>query len=240
MRMLSCLLLVAALGLPALAQDSEPPEKPPAKPPADTPKEEPKAEPKAETLDETLRRIEAAHKEHKDFAGKFEQTKFIPLTEDEVKSSGRFVFKKPDHVRWEYEKPSKSILVVAGDGGQKWSAATGRTEKFKLSEDRGMDAVVKQLFTWFKGEFTKLKDDYEVSVSSREPLKLTMKPKSEVLRKFINRIEVTFTKDDAEIDSVKLVEPLQPGDELEGYTLYVFKDTALDKGVKESEFEIGK
>jgi hypothetical protein len=103
-----------------------------------------------------------------------------------------------------------------------------------------MDAVVKQLFTWFKGEFTKLKDDYEVSVTSREPLKLTMKPKSEVLRKFINRIEVTFTKDDAEIDSVKLVEPLQPGDELEGYTLYVFKDTALDKGVKESEFEIGK
>lgn len=198
----------------------------------------PADQPKQETLDELLKRIEKAHNDHKDFKGNFDQTKYLPLFGDEIKSSGRFAFKKPDHVRWEYTTPHKSILVVTGETGRKWSESTKRVENFKLGDDRGLDAVVKQLFTWFKGEFTKLKADYEVSIESREPVKLKMTPKNEVVKKFIAAIEVEFTKGEGEISSVKIIEPLQKGDTEPGYTLYAFKDTELDTDIKDDEFKL--
>jgi len=201
---------------------------------------EPADEPvKKETVDELLKRVEEAHTEHKDFKGSFDQTKFLALFGDEIRSNGTFIFKKPDHVRWEYAKPHKSILVVTGETGKKWSESTGRVENFKLGDDRGLDAVVKQLFTWFKGEFTKLKDDYRVEIKSREPVTLTMTPKKDVVKKFIASIEVTFTKGEDEIKSVKIIEPADNGDEAD-YTLYQFKDTKLDSNVKDDEFKINK
>lgn len=201
--------------------------------------EEKKTEKKEETVDELLKRVEEAHKEHKDFKGSFDQKKFLALFGDEIKSSGTFVFKKPDHVRWEYAEPHKSILVVTGETGKKWSESTGRVESFKLGDDRGLDAVVKQLFTWFKGEFTKLKDDYKVEIKSRDPVTLKMTPKKEVVKKFIATIEVKFSSDEEEIKSVKIIEPADEGDDAD-YTLYQFKDTKLDSDVKDEEFEIDK
>lgn len=144
------------------------------------------------------------------------------------------MFLKPDKVRWEYEKPHQSILVISGDDGQKWTETTRRVEKFKLSEDRGLDAVVRQLFTWFKGEFTKLKDDYDVEIVQRSPTTLRMKPKKDIVKKYIACIEVKFTEKDEAIASVKITEPG------EDYTLYSFSDTRLDAGVKDEEFEIRK
>lgn len=233
-KMMLAMFALVLLGFSARAQE------PKAEPKAE---EKPKEEPppaKEETLDDLLKRIEAAHKEHKDFQGSFEQEKYLPLFDDKINSTGKFAFKKPDHVRWEYLKPHESILVVTGESGKKWSKATGRTENIKLADDRGLDAVVKQLFTWFKGEFTKLKDDYTVEILARKPSKLKMTPKKEVVKKFIAAIEVQFGGDDDQIASVKILEPMQEGDDAQGYTLYTFKDTRLDKGVADSEFEIAK
>ncbi|MCG3182297.1 MAG: Outer-membrane lipoprotein carrier protein [Planctomycetes bacterium] len=226
MRWILALLLIAAVTPVVLADDAA--------------EEKPKTEEaKLETLEDLLKRIEQAHKEHKDFKGGFEQTKYLPEFDDKIESSGKFVFKKPDHVRWEYEKPHKSILVVTGDTGKKWSESTGRTENFKLGDDRGLDAVVKQLFTWFKGEFTKLKDDYDVEIASRKPVTLKMTPKNKTVKQFIASIEVKFTEGEDQIDSVKIIEPAAEGDD-PAYTLYKFKDTKLDSDVKDSEFEIKK
>lgn len=226
MRWILALLLIAAVTPAVLADDAA--------------EEKPKTEEaKLETLEDLLKRIEQAHKEHKDFKGSFEQTKYLPEFDDKIESSGKFVFKKPDHVRWEYEKPHKSILVVTGDTGKKWSESTGRTENFKLGDDRGLDAVVKQLFTWFKGEFTKLKDDYDVEIASRKPVTLKMTPKNKTVKQFIASIEVKFTEGEDQIDSVKIIEPAAEGDD-PAYTLYKFKDTKLDSDVKDSEFEIKK
>lgn len=227
--------LVPALAVVAQVKPAEPKDQP-----KEQPKEEPKDPPKAETVDEFLKRIEDAHKEHKDFQGKFDQVKYVPLFGDEIKSGGRFAFKKPDHVRWEYTQPHKSVLVVTGDTGKKWSEATGRVEAFNLGDDRGLDAVVKQLFTWFKGEFTKLKDDYEVSILEAKPGKLKLTPKKDIVKKFIAAIEVAFAEKGDQITSVKIIEPMQEGDEEAGYTLYTFKDAELDKGVADSEFELSR
>jgi outer membrane lipoprotein-sorting protein len=223
--------LLLLLGSAALAQDDKPE---PAKPAEDQEEANP------ETLDELLERVEKAHKEHKDFKGKFEQTRYLPLFSDTVKSSGTFAFKRPDKVRWEYSTPHKSILVVSGDSGRKWSETTRKVESFKLSDDRGLDAVVKQLFRWFKGEFTKLKDDYTVEIKARDPVKLSMVPRSEALRKFIASIEVEFTKGEEQIASVKILEPKKAGDAEGGYTLYAFSETKLDSGLEADEFEIRK
>lgn len=234
----ACALILG--GLAASGQEAPKPAPEEKRKAEEKPEADEKPAPKEETLDELLARLEKAHKEHKDFQGNFEQEKFLPLLGDKIQSSGRFAFKKPDKVRWEYTKPHESILVVTGETGKKWSKATGRTEQVKLADDRGLDAVVKQLFMWFKGEFTKLKDDYDVEIQSRKPAKLKMKPKKEALKKFIESIEVQFAQGEDEISSVKIVEPKQAGDDEHGYTLYTFKDTKLDRGVADTEFEIAK
>lgn len=193
-----------------------------------------------ESLEDLLKRIEKNHDAHKDFKGKFEQERYLPLFDDTVESKGRFVFKKPDHVRWEYTSPNKSILVVTGDSGRKWSEGTNRTESFELGDDRGLDAVVKQLFTWFRGKFTGMTDDYEVEVIERSPAALKMTPKKEAVKKHIAAIEVRFNESEEEIESVKIIEPKGEGDDKAAYTLYEFKETKLDSGVKDEEFKINK
>ncbi len=234
MRLTAGLLLVLIAVSGAVAQDTAGTEQEPT----DKPAEKTADGQKPETLDELLARIEKEHKQHKDFKGNFEQTRYLPLFDDTVKSSGRFVFKRPDQVRWEYSKPHKSILVVSGNSGRKWSESTRKVEAFKLADDRGLDAVVKQLFTWFKGEFTKLKNDYEVERKAGDSLTLVMKPKNESVQKYIATIEVTFTEDGKQIAGVKLTEPQQKGDKQPGYTQYEFKDTELDSDVGDAEFEI--
>ncbi len=232
---LACLLM---LNLAVLAQDKTPETKPEQ---SETAKAEPKeAEPKKETIEDVLKRIEKKHKKHKDFKGDFKQTKYLPLFDDKVESSGIFVFKKPDNVRWEYKKPHQSILVVTEKSGKKWSASTEKTVSFKLSDDRALDAVVSQMFTWFKGEFTKLTDDYKIEELEHDNTRLKLTPKKKGLKKFIESIEVTFNKDETRLNSVKLIEPMKEGDDAAGYTLYKFENTKLDSDVKDSEFEIDK
>lgn len=245
MRWIFVAIMLLAMTLVAHAQDAKSPE--PSKeskaeapkPDNKTEKETPK-EPKPETVDACLTRLEKNHKDHKDFKGDFKQTKYLPLFGDKIESNGTFLFKKPSKVRWEYTKPHKSILVVDGDDGKKWTETTKRTETFKLSEDRGFDAVVKQLFTWFKGEFTKLKAGYDVEIAERSPTKLKLTPKNKVVKKFIATIEVKFATGDDKIESVKLIQPLQKGDKEAGYTLYAFSNTKLDTNIKDEKFEINK
>ncbi|MCC6575542.1 MAG: outer membrane lipoprotein carrier protein LolA [Planctomycetes bacterium] len=218
------LIVIAGLLLSVVVVSAQgAPPAPPAPPP-----------PKKESVDDVLKRIEKEHADHKTFAGKFKQEKHVLLFDDVIESSGRFVFKKPDHVRWEYTKPHESILVIAGDDGQKWNETTKKVEKFKLSDERGLDAVVKQLFTWFKGEFTKMTESYTVTLEGNKPTKLKMAPKNDTVKKFISSIEVTMSSDEKYIDSVKIVEP---GDD---YTLYTFSEAKLDGEVKDEEFEIKK
>ena len=219
-----CLLLGICV---AVAEDA-----PKAVEPKETPKEAPKA--KEESVEDVLKRIEKDHSEHKNFAGNFKQEKHVLLFDDVIESSGRFVFKKPDHVRWEYSKPHESILVIAGENGEKWNETTKKVEKFKLSDERGLDAVVKQLFTWFKGEFNKLTDDYTITILERKPSKLKMVPKKDLLKKFIAAVEVGMAEGDKEIATVKITEP---GDD---YTLYSFTGTKLDGDIKDDEFSIKK
>ncbi|MDC1142590.1 outer membrane lipoprotein carrier protein LolA [Planctomycetota bacterium] len=243
-RFLTLLLCVFLMQTFVIAQENTPKPKPEtlkAEPeaPKDPPEPEDKAE-KNETIDDVLKRIEKKHKEHKDFRGDFAQTKYLPLFDDKVESSGVFVFKKPDSVRWEYKKPHQSILVVAEGAGKKWSATTKKIESFKLTEDRALDAVVSQMFTWFKGEFTKLADDYDITKLDHATTRLQLAPKKAGLKKFISAIEVTFNDDESRLVSVKLIEPLKDGDEQSGYTLYKFENTKLDSKVQDTEFEINK
>jgi outer membrane lipoprotein-sorting protein len=229
-----CLVLFAAC-LPVLADDAPP--EPEAEEAAEEGAEE-AAEKAAEeeSLEALLRRIENAHKDNRDFQGKFEQRRYLPLFEDTITSSGSFAFRRPDRVRWEYTEPHRSILVVRGDAGHRWSAATDRVERFRLAEDRGLDAVVNQLFTWFRGEFTKLTEDYDVSIQQREPLTLELTPKAEAVRRYIARIRVTLDAD-LGITAIRLIEPAEEGEE-PGYTHYEFKDTRLNGGLEDSVFRI--
>jgi outer membrane lipoprotein-sorting protein len=231
---LGCAILLL-FSLPVLADDADNPQAEDAAEDAAEPKEEPKEEPE-ESLEALLRRIENAHKDHRDFSGSFDQRRYLPLFEDTIESSGTFAFRRPDHVRWEYSAPHRSVLVVRGDSGHRWSAATDRVERFRLADDRGLDAVVNQLFTWFRGEFTKLTDDYEVSIEQREPPILELTPKAEAVRRYISRIRVTL---DAELNikSIRLLEPAEEGEE-PGYTHYEFKDTRLNRDLEDSVFRI--
>lgn len=227
----------------ALAQETKPKTEPAKASTAEAKEEtepEKKADPEKKTIADLLGRIEKRHKDHKDFKGDFKQTKYLPLFDDKVESSGVFVFRKPDSVRWEYKKPHQSILVVSKDAGKKWSAATGKVESFKLSEDRALDAVVSQMFTWFKGEFTKLGDDYSIEKLEYKSVRLKLTPKKQGLKKYIESIEVTFNADESRLESVKLIEPLKKDDDTAGYTLYKFENTKLDSKVQDKQFNIDK
>jgi len=159
--------------------------------------------------------------------GEFTQTRHMKILARPLVSTGTFLFRTPDSLRWEYRSPIRSILLTH----------SGRTNRFVQRNDelvvdssanlQSMQMVVQEIGQWLKGRF----DENPAFTSSLEPgRKIVLVPKEPSFAALIQRIEIVLSERDGVIESVTILEGR------DSFTRIEFDQVALNQPIEDSLF----
>jgi len=157
----------------------------------------------------------------------FIQEKHLKILTHPLVSKGTFTFQTPQSLRWEYQTPIPSILLMYGGKVKKFIARDGR-----LVEDGGMQlgamqVVMTEISKWLDGRFSD-SDMFVVTFPDKQTIVLT--PRDQALAGMINRIELKVADVGGLLDSVTLFEGP------DSYTKMIFKNRVLNKTIPVSLF----
>lgn len=158
----------------------------------------------------------------------FVQYKHMDFLSEDVKTSGKMVFQTPNFVRWEYTNPYQYSVIfkedelLINDGGKKSSVNMGSSKLFKKLNELIVNSVKGDMFhnADFNVEFFKSPAYYKAVFTSKD----------KKIKEFIASFELFFSKENAEVMEVKMIEPSQD------YTRIEFKNRVLNQPVDASVF----
>jgi outer membrane lipoprotein carrier protein len=184
---------VAALGPPALAS-----------PPVGTPP----------PVDELLAKLEASSKDLTTLKGEFTQRTRVKLFKQELRSTGRILFRRPRQLRWEYTAPDPSVMVLDGDRATLTTPGAA-PQVFDLAHDATMRPIFDQLLLWLSpGSLGRAREQYQLTVAGTAELPtLVLEPKSGAMARAFRRVELRLDGRSGLLRGILLVE--QNGDEKE-------------------------
>jgi outer membrane lipoprotein-sorting protein len=158
----------------------------------------------------------------------FQQEKHLPILAHPLISEGRFVFQRPDALRWEYLRPVRSVLLLNA----------GKTQRFVqsgdgLAADRGaglqaMNLVLDEMRLWLNGDFER-SQTFAARLEAAGRIVLT--PRADALADFIQRIEIELDAKPGVIRTVTIYEDAQ------SFTRIAFHNVRLNAPVDPRLFE---
>ena len=158
----------------------------------------------------------------------FVQYKHLDFLAEDVKTSGKMIFKAPNLVKWEYTNPYQYSVVfkedelLINDGGTKSKVDIGNSKLFKKLNQLIVNSVKGNMFN---------DTDFTVSFyKSSKYNKAVFVSKDEKIANYIASFELLFNKDDAQVHEVKMVEPSQD------YTRIIFNNRILNSAINDSVF----
>ncbi len=157
----------------------------------------------------------------------FVQEKHLKILTRPIVSIGTFTFQAPQSLRWEYQTPISSILLMHGSKIRRFVQKDG-----ELTEERGvrfdfMQVVLTEIGNWLDGRFTD-NDMFKVSFPEDHIIHLT--PKKKMLAGLISKIELTLAGRQGLLDGVKIFE------DPDSYTMITFKNRVLNQDLPASIF----
>ena len=169
----------------------------------------------APPLAEVVAKVDAAKANVETLAGDFTQKSRSKLFKAALSDTGRFYFRKPRQIRWEYTGLDHSVMIL--DGNKATLSTPGAAPQvFDLDKDATMRAIFDQLLVWLgPGSLAAARNDYELGTagSAAAPI-LTLTPKAaSTIGKAFARIELRLDGKTWLMKSILLVE--KNGDEKE-------------------------
>jgi outer membrane lipoprotein-sorting protein len=159
----------------------------------------------------------------------FVQEKHLRILARPLVSRGRFVFQAPGNLRWEYQAPLQSILLMYGGKVRKFTGNNGQLVEEKRFRLDAMQVVLGEISNWLDGRFS---DNEAFATEFRDARTIVLTPREEGLRSFITSIELRLADQAGLLDSVTLFEG--PG----SYTLISFTNRALNKEIPATLFTV--
>jgi outer membrane lipoprotein-sorting protein len=160
----------------------------------------------------------------------FIQETVIPMFAKPMRTNGRFIFKHPDALLWEYLSPLNEGFSLKGGKGYRWE--DGRENKlfFTVQEDPLAAIIARQLVAWIAFDIQSISREYRIERVESETLRLKMTPLREDMRSVIANITISFNQD----GTASLVELSEQGG---GRTSITFFNTVVNAPVNDKEFE---
>ncbi|MFZ5571972.1 MAG: outer membrane lipoprotein carrier protein LolA [Thermodesulfobacteriota bacterium] len=157
----------------------------------------------------------------------FIQEKHMAILARPLISRGRFYYQAPGSLRWEYEAPIRSILMVDNDRLKHYVQ-----RKDKLVEDTGiqlqsMQIVLQEISGWLNGRF---RDNPAFDPVLEPNRKITLIPKEKAFAAFIEKIELILSDKIGIIDAVLIYESS------DSYTKLVFQNVVANDKIPAKVF----
>jgi outer membrane lipoprotein carrier protein len=217
---IASLLVVATMGLNSLAD-----------PPATAPTTQ-AADPKPASRD-LLAHLQKTLTTVDTMQANFVEKKHLTMLKHTVTIKGRFAMAKPNKVIFIFDEPTHYAIRVNGEEITQWDQDTNQTQVMHVGNDPNFQAITQQIQAWFLGDYKVLEKSYDVYMLSEDPLTLRFAPQGgTMVSKLVKNIEITFNKDQMQID--KMVVNETSGN----YTALEYSDTKLNAPIPTSTWEI--
>ena len=160
----------------------------------------------------------------------FTQKKNLRILARPLVSKGRFYYRAPGDLRWEYRSPIKNVLLVHGD---KVAMYVWNKDGFTKDQGPQLEAtriVMEQIASWLNGNF----HDNRAFIPKLEqgnPAKIVLIPAKDYLAKFIKRITLTLSGTSGAISLIEILEPQGSS------TTIDFSHIALNTPLSDTTFE---
>jgi len=160
----------------------------------------------------------------------FVQSKHLKILAKPLLSQGRFCFQKPDSVRWEYDVPVRSVLLMNKGKVKRYTAGRqGMTEEFGGGIS-SMHVIVQEISLWSQGRFEE-STHFKGEIKDGKELEIILTPRDESFALIIKRIIIVPSPQlKGGIKLVKIVE--SEGNE----TLLDFSNIRLNEKISPSVF----
>jgi outer membrane lipoprotein carrier protein len=126
---------------------------------------------------------------------RFVQTRIFTAIGEEERASGVLYYRKPDRLRWEYERPDRSWTVLDGKRGWAVFPGTRQVQRFELGAGRG-DAILSVVGFGACGPGFAQAFDVSLARDERGAQVLSMTPRNPELRASFRAIELTLDRND--------------------------------------------
>lgn len=178
----------------------------------------------ADTWENIRQRSESINTVRADFI----QEKHLKILSKPLISKGALYFKAPNSLRWEYDSPVQSVLLMH-NGHISRFVKTGkgfaRESGMKL---QAMQVVMDEIALWLSGRF---QDNPDFKATLEPGPKIVLTPRQNELSAVIACIELTLSDRPGIIDTVTIFE------NEDSRTKLTFKDAALNKPLEDTLFE---
>jgi outer membrane lipoprotein-sorting protein len=157
----------------------------------------------------------------------FVQEKHLRILARPLTATGRFAYRTPDALRWEYRTPVRSVLLAA-DGRVRRFVQRG--DALVADDSMGLAAVqvvVQDLTRWLKGRFD-ANPDFAAELEPGGLVRLS--PRRPELAAVIARIELQLASRPGVIETVTIVE------DADNYTRLTFQNVRLREGLPDGLF----
>jgi outer membrane lipoprotein-sorting protein len=175
-------------------------------------------------------KIEATSKSLKSLKANFTQEKNLLIMDELIQSKGRFVYKTPNSVRWEYQAPYLYLIII--NNGKISIKDEQKTNQMDMASNPIFKQINDLMLSTVKGDIL-LDPNFNSKVyESNKSYKLELLPQDKHMKEFISTIYLFLNKEDMSVNSIKIEEPM--GD----YTQISFKNKQLNATISEDSFKL--
>ena len=158
----------------------------------------------------------------------FIQYKHLDFLSNDIKSTGKLVFKAPDLIKWEYLEPFKYSVVFKND--KLLINDDGVKSKIDLTSNKSFKSLNSLIIKSVKGDmFDENSFDIEYFKNSKNYL-VTFQPKTSSVKSFVNEFILTYDKVSLNVIEIKMKE------NSEDYTLLKFINQSINENVGNEVF----
>jgi outer membrane lipoprotein-sorting protein len=161
----------------------------------------------------------------------FVQKKSISVLSETVVSEGIMYFKKPNNVRWQYNKPYPFIFILSDNNV--YIKNDKRTDHFNTNSNKIFKEISAIMIGGINGDLLLNNKQFSsLYFSNNENAEVQLTPKDKALRQIFKHINLTFSKATWLVKSIEMVE--DGGDN----TIINFTEKHVNKKISDDIFKI--
>lgn len=161
----------------------------------------------------------------------FTQEKYMDVFEEKVVSEGRFYYKQENKIRMDYTRPLEYRIVI--NGTKLKMVSEGKNSVVNLGSNPMMNEMKGMLSACMIGDLQSMSSSYRLEYfETPDTYIVRIRPVSESVRAYIDRILITFDKKDLSVLKLRLAENAKD------YTEYRFTGKKYNTLTSDEKFTI--
>lgn len=159
----------------------------------------------AQQKQEVIRNINRAAAEVKSIGCSFSQTKHLSLLNNQLEAKGKFYYKQPDKLRWEYTSPYQYLFIL--NGSKVYTANNTRQDVIDTNSNKVFKEIARMMLNSVTGKALSSSSDFEIDVVDEQTKwQVLLTPKKKEVKSFFSKIELYFSKSTLVIAEISIYE----------------------------------